>query len=398
MTQPPARTAALVVVSGDGEVRGALPALPIATPWWQDVAPVVDAFRQAHGVAPTILRLLETERASPPGGRVTYLAEFDGEVATEPWPGKLADHSLRLPYARPSGPAADLAWARAQLAERGLAPVAPPAQIRTWNLSSLWRLPVTGGQAWLKVVPPFFAHEGAVIADLADEPTPRLLAHEGPRMLMAESPGEDLYEAGPALQERMIRLLVGLQVRRLGEGNRLLSLGLADWRSPALGPALTTLAERLADSLDSERRPYIARFIAGLPARLSALDACGPGDTLVHGDFHRGNFRGGEGSLVLHDWGDCGVGHPLLDQTAFLDRIPPADREGARRVWRAAWLAAAPGMDFNRAQTLIAPLAAARQALIYQGFLDNIEPSEHPYHAGDPQFWLARALDLADAL
>ena len=52
-------------------------------------------------------------------------------------------------------------------------------------------------------------------------------------------------------------------------------------------------------------------------------------------------------------------------------------------------------MDFDRAASLIAPLAAARQALIYQGFLDAIEPSERPYHAADPAFWLARALDLA---
>ena len=52
-------------------------------------------------------------------------------------------------------------------------------------------------------------------------------------------------------------------------------------------------------------------------------------------------------------------------------------------------------MDFDRAASLIAPLAAARQALIYQGFLDAIEPSEHPYHAADPAFWLGRAVDLA---
>jgi hypothetical protein len=55
-------------------------------------------------------------------------------------------------------------------------------------------------------------------------------------------------------------------------------------------------------------------------------------------------------------------------------------------------------MNCQRAEDLIAPLAAARQALIYQTFLDAIEPSEHPYHAGDPAPWLARAVDLAHDL
>jgi hypothetical protein len=43
------------------------------------------------------------------------------------------------------------------LAERGLRPTTPPTQVRTWNLSSLWRKPVEGQTVWLKVVPPFFA-------------------------------------------------------------------------------------------------------------------------------------------------------------------------------------------------------------------------------------------------
>ena len=39
----------------------------------------------------------------------------------------------------------------------------------------------------------------------------------------------------------------------------------------------------------------------------------------------------------------------------------------------------------------LAPLAAARPAVIYQGFLDRIEPSEHPYHRDDPAVWLRNA-------
>ena len=36
-------------------------------------------------------------------------------------------------------------------------------------------------------------------------------------------------------------------------------------------------------------------------------------------------------------------------------------------------------------------------AAVYAGFLDNIEPSEWPYHAADVEDWLRRAAALTDA-
>jgi hypothetical protein len=391
---PPARTAALVLTSAAGEILGALPALPVATPWWQDVAPVVTTFRERYDFEATVLRLLDSERPAPPGGRVTYLAEPDRPVpAAEPWSGLIENHPLRLAYARPGGPAADLAWAKSRMTEWGLALTAAPVQIRTWNLSSIWRLPIAAGSVWLKVVPPFFAHEGAILVRLAGAPVPGLLAHEGGRMLLAETPGEDLYGAGRDLQRRMIDLLLDLQTNHLGRLDDLFASGLPDWRAEPLTVRITEVAERRAAELDPAR---LRAFVKTLPGRMAALADCGPGDTLVHGDFHPGNFRGGADSLILHDWGDCGVGHPLLDQSAFLSAISAAERDPARRHWRRKWLDVAPGMDFERSERLVAPVSAARRAMVYQDFLDAIEPSEHPYHAADPVFWLSHALDLAD--
>jgi hypothetical protein len=43
---------------------------------------------------------------------------------------------------------------------------------------------------------------------------------------------------------------------------------------------------------------------------------------------------------------------------------------------------------------LLAPIGMLRQAVIYQGFLDGIEPSEYPYHRADPADRLRRAADL----
>lgn len=390
----PPRVAKLVLVTPDGHVVGALPPFPVASPWWQDAEPVVNTARVRHGIDITVLRMLDAELPIPHGGTVTYLAEVAHPVPAEPWDGTLDDHPLRMPWARPGGPAADLAWAESRLAERGLRRVSPAQQVRSWNLSSLWRLPVEGQTAWLKVVPPFFMHEGRILERLQGEQVPTLIAHDGPRLLMAEIPGQDLYRASPSQLLEMVSLLVTLQREGLDRTDELLGLGLPDWRAPALTLAIGRLIESIGPGLTTDDRATLDGFVAALADRFARVAACGLPATLVHGDFHPGNFRGDERSLVLLDWGDCGVGHPLLDEPAFLDRVPPDAVDGVRRHWHAMWSQALPGSDPDQASRLLRPVAAARQALIYQKFLDGIEPSERPYHAADPADWLRRTAEL----
>jgi hypothetical protein len=131
----------------------------VEVPWWQDAGALVQRARERHGIAVRILRLLSASLPSPPGGAVTYLAEVVGPanaLPLEKWDGRLEGHPLRLPYAEPGGPARDLAWAAAELAARGFRQVAEAEQVRTWNLSSLWRIPVQQESLWLKCVPAFF--------------------------------------------------------------------------------------------------------------------------------------------------------------------------------------------------------------------------------------------------
>ena len=391
------RTAELVLVTSDGHPAGNLSAVPVATPWWQDIAPVVRAARDSHGVDVTILRLLEAELDEPPGGRVTYLAEVTAGVRARPWAGHLDEHSLRHAFARPGGPAADLAWARARLAEHGLRPAAPPEQVRTWNLSSLWRLPVDGQSVWLKVVPQFFAHEGSLLSLMNGARVPTVLGHDGGRMLLAEIAGEDLYGAALPQLCSMVDLLVDLQRPRSERVAELLALGLPDWRAPALSAAIASVVDRTRDELSTEDCTALAEFVRGLGCRFDEVTACGLPESLVHGDFHPGNLRGDGQALTLLDWGDSGVGHPLLDLTAFLASIPADVVDPVRTHWLQRWREALPSSNPVRASALLAPIAAARQAVIYRKFLDNIEPSEHPYHRADPARWLGRTAALLRA-
>ena len=386
------------MVTPKGDPVGCLSAVPVATPWWPDIEPVVQAVRDHHGIDVVVLRLLDTELEQPHGGRVTYLAEVAEPVpAAQRWTGALDDHPRRHVFARPSGPAADLAWARARLAERGLRPTTPPTQVRTWNLSSLWRVPVEGQTIWLKVVPDFFAHEGALLARMAGAQVPVLLDHDGGRMLLAEIAGEDLHTAELPLLLDMVNRLVDLQRLWGDRVEELLALGLPDWRAPALTAAITGVIERTRDEISAEDRATLADFVRRLPDRFDDVETCGLRDTLVHGDFHPGNFRGDGRALTLLDWGDSGVGHPLLDQPAFLDAIPSACAGAVRAHWSQQWSEAVPGSDPAPASVLLAPIAAARQAVIYRNFLDNIEPSEQVYHRADPAKWLTRTAALVRA-
>jgi hypothetical protein len=402
------RWAELILVTAAGEVLGQLPALRAGSPWWPEVASVARAVHERYGLPVTILRLLAAERSAPPGGRVSYLAEVPAAHAaaaravsspcTLPAPALLGDHPLRNTYAKPGGPTSDLVWAERVLAQRGIPLAGAARQIKTWNLSSLWCLPVEGGRVWLKVVPGFFAHEGALIGAMpVGAPVPRLLGRDGPRLLMADIPGDDLFEAEHPTHLRMIELLVALQREFLGRTHELLALGLRDWRAPALIVAIRSVLERTRSQLGEAELRVLDAFANALDRRLAELDACGLPEGLVHGDFHPGNLRGAGAELTLLDWGDACVGHPLLDVPAFLSRAPVDRRSALEAHWVTLWRAALPGSDPARAWALSAALAAARQAVIYRHFLDHIEPSEQPYHRGDPADWLRRTASIVEA-
>jgi Ser/Thr protein kinase RdoA (MazF antagonist) len=193
----------------------------------------------------------------------------------------------------------------------------------------------------------------------------------------------------------MVGLLVGLQVEWAGRADELLALGLPDWRPVPLAEAAADVVARTAGELEHDVVQRLERLLEGLPQRSAEVESCGIPETLVHGDFHRGNVRGTPEQLVLLDWGDCGVGHPLLDQVAFLEYLPHEEHAAVLREWSRLWRAAVPGCEPERAALLLKPVAALRRAVVYRGFLDAIEPDERIYHASDPADWLTRTAELA---
>jgi hypothetical protein len=378
------RVVTLVACDDQATVLGQLEPFTVRTPWWQDVGPL-------HHCHPelTVLRLLDGVPAlgTAVGGEVRYVAEAGSGTRARallyPSDVVLADHPLRMPWARPGGPGADLAWAAAVVERTG-----PAVQHRTWNLSSIWSMPTSQGTAWLKCVPGFFGHEGPVLSFLAGPRVPQLMAMAGHRILLADMAGRDGYDATVEETLPLIDSLVELQRGTVGHVPELLAAGVPDARWPALLPQLAALVAR--------RAPHdtrLLRLLGTAQDRAQAIDECGLPDALVHGDAYPGNARLGTEPPVWFDWGDSRVGNPLLD-LAVLEGAPDR-RQLLEQHWLAAWRHAVPGSEPGRAWKLLRPLAVLRTALVYQTFLDNIEPSERPYHIGDVRPALERSAALA---
>ena len=385
------RTATMVLCTEDGTLLGSLPPIDLEGPYWAEVAEIVTVLDQRYGVGATVLRLLEAPQGARGGGSGAYLVEVDRtpETALAVWPSApLVDHPLRQAWARPGGPRCDVEWAAVALDKAGLRRSGPARQIKSWNLSSIWCLPTDQGNTWLKVVPPMFAHEAAVVAFLGSPDVPRLLAGEPGRMLMADIAGDDNFSASGGALLPMVRMLTDLQLRCIGLVDELLALGVPDHRLIARGNALAGVVAGHQNALEHDELRALDQLLAGLDVRCRDIESCGVPETLAHGDFHPGNVRGPFGGYVILDWSDSCVAHPLTDELAFFRPLSAKDRALVGSAWTAAWRDAVPGCDPDRAKDLLRPLMPVEAALTYAEFCANIEPDERVYHA----------IDVTDAL
>ncbi len=416
------RTVTLVLVDEEGVLLGAMPAFVVDLPYWQEVAEVVADAQDRYGIKVEVLRLLTTSNREPHGGEVTYLAQLVGELPpTAPRPLAVArdlgdrvaqDESLRMPYARPGGPSETLEWARERLGKEYVS-----AQQRTWNLSAIWRLDgptsaATGGgplgTAWLKQVPPFFAHEAAVLewaTRAVPGSTPPLLS-AGPerRMLLGHVAGEDLYESGVAERVDIVAVAHRIQLASISDVDELIAAGVPDRRGAVMAEWIR--AELRGDTDHVAAHPasdLLIDLLIGLDEQLRRTSDCGLPDVLVHGDEHPGNaiawrgveMSGAEAGTVLLDWGDSYIGQPAFDALRLGVGLPAEAKEQVVEAWVEAWHTSFPDSDPRQAVELLGVVEPLRLAAVYASFLRQIEPTERRYHAADVAQCLDRAVEAA---
>ncbi|MEU3791399.1 aminoglycoside phosphotransferase family protein [Streptomyces fructofermentans] len=399
------RTFSAWVTSGD-DFLGAVGPFAVDVPWWSEVEPVAQRLQQALAVPVWVVRLLSVEDGEGArDGHVTYHVEALERppmlLQLPAEPGLPAgDEPLRAPWARVEGLRALIGWATDTLAGAGRPVTGPARQRRTWNLAGLLQLPTGEGPVWLKATPHFAADEPAVIAAFARiDPglVPRVLGSAERRLLMEHIPGEDCWQASAGTAASGVRRFVAAQAALAapsGGHPGAPPAGLPDRRTPDITGRVRALlagpvgAQLTAHELDTARE---------LVDRWESLDACGLPDTIVHGDFHPGNWRSDGGPPVVVDFADAHWGNPVLDGLRLHAFLPENVRADAARAWTAAWLAHVPESDPGRALAVAEPLAPLVYAVRYQEFLDGIEPSERAYHQDDPVTEVREAVRRASA-
>jgi hypothetical protein len=361
---------------------GAVGPFAVDVPWWAEVEGVVTRLRAMLGVPAYVLRLLRVDGGDGArDGHVTYHVEAPGTAVALPAAALVThDEPLRSPWATADGLRELFDWARERVTVTG-----PIEQRKTWNLAGLFRLPTADGPVWLKVTPRFAADEARVIAAFAAvDPTlvPTVLAAAPGRMLLADLPGEDCWHASEAVLANGIHRFVRAQ-------------SIMDTQPPWL-PARDDMAAEVRALLDRDlglTAAEVAGALALLP-RWSELADCGLPNTIVHGDFHSGNWRGDP--PVILDFADALFGNPVLDGLRVVDFLAvPSKKTAARAAWIAAWQEARPDSDPARALVVAEPLAHLYYAVRYQEFLDGIEESERIYHRDDPASSVRAALACA---
>ena len=387
------------LVTWDDVYLGAIGPFAVEVPWWVEVEPVVAHLRQALGVPVFVLRLLSVEGGEGArDGHVTYhvaALERPAGGLLNPDPVDLAaltgPQVLRLPWARMEGIREALTWASDTLRTAGRPLTGPAEQYRTWNLSALFRLPTEQGPVWLKTTPAFATDEASVIAAFARvDPTlvPPVIGAGPGRVLLDHLPGEDCWDAPAQVITSAVPRLVAAQAALAGRPPGF-PAGLPDRRTPVLVAQIRALLDGPVSGDLSAGEITAAR---GLLNRFRLLDECGLPDTIVHGDFHPGNWRSDGGPPAVMDWADAHIGNPVQDGLRARDFLPEAKRPIASRAWVEAWTARRPGCDPERALAVAEPLTHLAYAVRYQEFLDGIEPSERIYHLGGPAASIRAAL------
>jgi Ser/Thr protein kinase RdoA (MazF antagonist) len=163
----------------------------------------------------------------------------------------------------------------------------------------------------------------------------------------------------------------------------LTALGVPERRLATMIPRVADVVEQWGSALELPEHRSLEALVAGLSARVTAIEECGVPEALVHGDFHPGNVAGRPGDYVILDWGDSFLGHPLIDELAFVERLSPSGQTAAREWFVTAWKRIAPGSDPARAAHLLEPLVTLLAAVMYADFCAHIEPDERIYHSAD---------------
>jgi hypothetical protein len=255
--------------------------------------------------------------------------------------------ALRAPWSRKGWYDGAVEWTREAVEGLGLSLSGPMEQVKHWDISTVFRVPTSGGDYFFKAVPSIFAHEPRITAELARlypgaVPAPAAWTErDGEGWMLMASFGDTVIWDGnlPALEEAL-RRLARMQVDSAGRVDHLLASGARDRK-------LRDLPGQVAALLDDDPSPSMleAAEVEKLRALLPDIERecekleAGPiPQTLMHGDFHGGNIALADGQPLIFDWTDACITHPFFDLATVLDTDNAPEKPEAAERLRDAYL------------------------------------------------------------
>ena len=337
--------------------------------------------------------------------------DFPGKSAIEPdwaaesvlsWVSERAHgwSDLRPPWSRPGWLAASSSWMLEQLSGAGYVAPRAPGIHHLWGISVVLAADSDSGTAYLKCSSDRFRREAEVTQALAARSPlllPEVIAVDPGRgwLLMRDLESRELGDQPESAWWLGIDALAELQLSWLNRADELLALGVEERSLTALGEWVRRSAvnDDLLRQLDSDAR---AEWLASIPEMVDAclrLKELGPGQSLVHGDFHPWNVVASNRSSRIFDWTDACVAHPFLDLVTYVMRSHDMQLR-AQLVDRyfAHWSSYISEGDLREAGRLAPVVGALHQAHTYAQLIPTVMPDDLGALKGGDATWLLRAL------
>ncbi len=387
------------------EPSGSLPAFDVPPVFYPEVEDLVTIVREECGLDIAVLRCLEAGDANEDLPRLYSAICTSEDVETSPgfkWVAldepnfdrsdkaalgnitqleveRLSSPALAdspVPWDSPTGwHRAALNWLEANLPPGHDGQPWQASQIRSWSISSVWRVTSAGARLYFKASPRYFASEVAVTLDVADRfPTisPSVVAaHPGSGWMLMHDLGDVTLSAIDTAEiwHDTMKTIAVVQHGYMGKFREMERMGIERRTTEAI---VETLVSWTDDPAGVEIRMFgeeneaalgrLAPSVARIESIADKLRGLGIPPTLEHGDLDATNIFIRNGSPVLMDWSDACISHP------FFTPLTPAQ---ARRhpefvdTYLREWTSYAPLESLRRGFGFAKPLAALESAFHY---------------------------------
>lgn len=217
-----------------------------------------------------------------------------------------------------------------ELASVGRAAIGRPTLSRLTGRSCIYTVPTARGLCWIKYSYRLPPGEEIILKELAPQfpaNMPTVIATWPGAVATAALPGAELLPENPLADwVSAAQAIATLEAAQTAHVGKWLELGVRDRRPEAWRPAVDSLLQDLV-TLDLEL-DMLRRFEALTPRFKEQYEAAFQHPpTLVSQDSGCCNIHITPGEVVLFDWADVVIGHPVFSCDRLMDQTPDAYRE-----------------------------------------------------------------------